>query len=97
MDTLASVTHGVHTIEIRRKEPMSAGNPMPYTYITVNGLNMGEVMGSRTEGGVLRARFRVFDGYGYVNVIRRGDDIAECLSEAADVIVENYRRQYPKA
>lgn len=97
METLASVTHGGHTVEVRRNEPMSAGNPMPYTFVTVNGQHMGEVMGSRIEDGVMRARFRVFDGYGYVNVTRRGEDIADCLSEAAEVIVSYYRRQYPKA
>lgn len=97
-ETLATATHDGHAVTVTRDEPLTVGNGMPYTVVRVNGIYMGEVIGSRPEDdGTLTARVRVPSGYDKLTYSGNGPDFAAALAELAPHIVAAYRRTYPRA
>lgn len=97
-EVLATATHDGHAVTVTRDESLTVGNGMPYTVVRVNGIYMGEVIGSRREDdGTLTARIRVPNGYDKLTHTGNGPDFAAALAELAPHIVAAYRRTYPHA
>lgn len=98
METLTTAQHDGHTVTVTRDEPLSVGNPAPYTSVRVDDLYIGHVSGARREDdGTFTVTLRVVNGYDMLTLTGRGKTFADAVAERAPEVVAYYRRQYPYA